>query len=142
MHPLRARGCGTRRRSAASSGGRARQARQGPRAREGSVPHRFPARHPHIHRRDGNVSAARRIRGQMTATNTLHDDLSAAYGRHLENRRANRRKLRTAAIAGVAALVVTGAALGTATLLGWPAPEHVKKEIAAVDRGLPEDLRL
>ena len=78
----------------------------------------------------------------MTATNTLHDDLSAAYGRHLENRRANRRKLRTAAIAGVAALVVTGAALGTATLLGWPAPEHVKKEIAAVDRGLPEDLRL
>lgn len=78
----------------------------------------------------------------MTATNTLHDDLAAAYGRHLENRRANRRKLRTAAVAGVAALVVTGAALGTATLLGWPAPEHVKKEIAAVDRGLPEDLRL
>ena len=38
--------------------------------------------------------------------------------------------------------MVTGAALGTATLLGWPAPEHVKREIAAVDRGLPEDLRL
>ncbi len=78
----------------------------------------------------------------MTAKNTLHDDLAGAYGRHLERRRAQRRKLRTAAIVCVSALVVTGAALGTATLLGWPAPEHVKKELAAVDRGLPEDLRL
>jgi hypothetical protein len=78
----------------------------------------------------------------MTANDTLHEDLTAAYGRHLERRRAHRRKLRTAAIACVAALVVAGAAFGTATLLGWPAPEHVKREIAAVDRGLPEDLRL
>ena len=78
----------------------------------------------------------------MAANDTLRDDLTAAYGRHLERRRAHRRKLRTAAIACVTALVVAGAALGTAALLGWPAPEHVKKEIAAVDRGLPEDLRL
>jgi len=78
----------------------------------------------------------------MTANDALHDDLAAAYGRHLERRRAHRRKLRTAAIACAAALVVVGAAFGTATLLGWPAPEHVKREIAAVDRGLPEDLRL
>ena len=78
----------------------------------------------------------------MTANDALHDDLAAAYGRHLERRRAHRRKLRAAAIACVSALVVAGAAFGTASLLGWPAPEHVKKEIAAVDRGLPEDLRL
>jgi hypothetical protein len=78
----------------------------------------------------------------MTANDALHDDLAVAYGRHLERRRAYRRKLRTAGIAFVAALVVAGAAFGTATLLGWPAPEHVKQEIAAVDRGLPEDLRL
>jgi hypothetical protein len=73
---------------------------------------------------------------------TLGDDLTAAYGRLLERRRARRRALRTAAIACAAALVVAGAAFGTASILGWPAPEHVKKEIAAVDRGLPEDLRL
>lgn len=42
----------------------------------------------------------------------------------------------------MAALVVAGGAFGAATLLGWPAPEHVKRELAAVDRGLPEDLRL
>jgi hypothetical protein len=47
-----------------------------------------------------------------------------------------------AAIATAAVFVAAGAAFGTATVLGWPAPEHVKKEIAAVDRGLPEDLRL
>jgi hypothetical protein len=73
---------------------------------------------------------------------TLQDDLTAAYGLHLKRRRAHRRRLRVAAVATAGALVVAGAALGTATLLGWPAPEHVKKEIAAVDRGLPEDLRL
>jgi hypothetical protein len=78
----------------------------------------------------------------MTANDTLRDDLTAAYGRHLERRRARRRTLRVAAISCVSALVVAGAAFATATLLGWPAPEHVKKEIAAVDRGLPEDLRL
>lgn len=78
----------------------------------------------------------------MTANDTLRDDLAAAYGRHLERRRSHRRKLRAAAIACVAALVVAGAAFGTATLLGWPAPEHVKRELDAVDRGLPQDLRL
>lgn len=50
--------------------------------------------------------------------------------------------MRTAAIATAAALMATGATVGTARLLGWPAPEHVKNEIAAVDRGLPADLRL
>jgi hypothetical protein len=80
--------------------------------------------------------------GEMTAADTLQQELTAAYGRHLERRRGRRRTLRAAAITSVAALVLTGAAFGTATLLGWPAPEHVRQEIAAVDRGLPEDLRL
>jgi hypothetical protein len=78
----------------------------------------------------------------MTVDDALHDDLVAAYGPHLERRRAHRRKLRVATLAFASALIVAGAAFGTATLLGWPAPEHVKQEIAAVDRGLPEDLRL
>ena len=78
----------------------------------------------------------------MPATETLEQDLASAYGRFLERRDARRRTTRMGAIAAAAALVLTGAAFGTATLLGWPAPEHVKKEIAAVDRGLPEDLRL
>lgn len=46
------------------------------------------------------------------------------------------------AIASAAALALTGAGLGAAALFGWPAPQHVKNEIAAVDRGLPADLRL
>jgi hypothetical protein len=78
----------------------------------------------------------------MTATDILHDDLTSSYRRHLERRRTRRRTLRGAAIAAAGALVLVGAALGAAGLLGWPAPEHVKQEIAAVDRGLPEDLRL
>jgi hypothetical protein len=78
----------------------------------------------------------------MTRADILHDDLAIAYGRHLERGRTRRRAMRTAAIASIGALALAGAALGAATLLGWPAPEHVKQEIAAVDRGLPEDLRL
>jgi hypothetical protein len=46
------------------------------------------------------------------------------------------------ALAGAGALLLGAAALGAATLLGWPAPRHVQNEIAAVDRGLPADLRL
>ena len=46
----------------------------------------------------------------MTANDALHDDLATAYGRHLERRRAQRRKLRVATVAGVGALVVASAA--------------------------------
>ncbi len=69
---------------------------------------------------------------------TLHHDLLAAYGSRLARRR--RRRV-IVAVASAAGLSLTGAGLGAA-LLGWPAPEHVKQEIAAVDRGLPADLRL
>jgi hypothetical protein len=69
----------------------------------------------------------------------LRHDLLAAYGAHLLRRR---RRRAIVVPASFAALAVTGAALGAAALLGWPAPLHVKKEIAAVDQGLPADLRL
>jgi hypothetical protein len=78
----------------------------------------------------------------MEATDALRNDLQTAYIRFVARRQRRRRVARTAAVACVGALVLTGAGLGTAALLGWPAPAHVKKELAAVDRGLPADLRL
>ena len=78
----------------------------------------------------------------MNATDALRNDLLAAYSGLLERRRRHRRLARTAAIASGGALVLAGAGLGAATLFGWPAPPHVKNELAGVDRGLPADLRL
>jgi hypothetical protein len=78
----------------------------------------------------------------MNATDTLAADLLIAYNGLLQRKRRRRRLIRTAAITSAALLALAGAGLGTAALLGWPAPEHVKQEIAAVDRGLPADLRL
>ena len=72
----------------------------------------------------------------------FQQDLVSAYGGLIERRRRRSRRLRAAAIAVSALLVLTGAAFGISVLLGWPAPEHVKRELAAVDRGMPEDLRL
>ena len=51
----------------------------------------------------------------------------------------------TIVVAGVVsgvALAIAGGGIGAASLLGSPAPEHVRHEIAAVDRGLPTDLQL
>jgi hypothetical protein len=78
----------------------------------------------------------------VNATDALRDDLLAAYGGLLAQRRRRLRLARTAAIASAAGLVLAGAGLGAAALFGWPAPLHVKEELAAVDRGLPADLRL
>jgi hypothetical protein len=69
----------------------------------------------------------------------LHHDLVAAYGARLARRR-HRKPI--VVVASVASLVLTAAGFGAAALLGWPAPPHVKQEIAAVDQGLPADLRL
>lgn len=76
------------------------------------------------------------------ADDALEHDLLAAYSRHLRHRARRRRLLRTIVLASAVLAALAGAAFGTALLLGWPAPEHVKREIAAVDRGMPEDLRL
>src|SRR6266542_1802686 len=72
----------------------------------------------------------------------LKQDLVSAYGGLVDRRRRRGRRFRAAAIATVAVLALAGAAFGISILLGWPAPEHVKRELAAVDQGMPEDLRL
>ena len=77
-----------------------------------------------------------------TAADLLQRDLVAAYGRLLQRRARRRRLARATAVAATGLLVLSGAAFGTARLLGWPAPEHVKRELAGVDQGLPADLRL
>jgi hypothetical protein len=78
----------------------------------------------------------------MNATDALRHDLLAAYGGLLTRRQRRLLLARSAAIACAAGLAVAGAAVGAAALFGWPAPPHVKREIAAVDQGLPADLRL
>jgi hypothetical protein len=75
-------------------------------------------------------------------TDTLRHDLHTAYSGFVARSRRRRRIARTAALAGAAVLALAGGGLGAAALLGWPAPQHVKEEIAAVDQGMPADLRL
>jgi hypothetical protein len=78
----------------------------------------------------------------MSSTDALHHDLLTAYTGLLARRRRRHRLARSVALACAACLVLAGAGLGAASLLGWPAPQHVKDELAGVDRGLPADLRL
>ena len=78
----------------------------------------------------------------MAATDALQHDLRTAYSRLLVRRARRRRVALVSALAAIGALLLGAAALGAATLLGWPAPRHVQNDIAAVDRGLPADLRL
>jgi hypothetical protein len=78
----------------------------------------------------------------MTATDALCHDLETAYTGFLARRKRRRRLVRTAASGSLVLLALAGAGLGAAVMLGWPAPQHVKEEIAAVDQGLPPDLRL
>jgi hypothetical protein len=78
----------------------------------------------------------------MTQTDALYRDLQTAYARHLDLRAHRRRLARVAAVACATSLVVVGAGFGAAALLGWPAPLHVRNELASVDQGLPADLRL
>jgi hypothetical protein len=68
-------------------------------------------------------------------------DLHGGIEELAARQRRRRRIVATAAvIAG--ALAVGGAAFGTSKLLGQPAPEHVRADLAGVDTGLPSDLRL
>ena len=78
----------------------------------------------------------------MTPTDALGHDLLTAYSQLLVRRARRRRTVLVSTVAVAGVLVLGTAALGAAHLLGWPAPEHVRKDIAAVNRGLPEDLRL
>jgi hypothetical protein len=78
----------------------------------------------------------------MLATQALEADLLAGYARLVARRQRSRRIVRVSALATAAALMLAGAAYGAAVLLGWPAPAHVKQDLAAVDQGMPSDLRL
>ncbi len=78
----------------------------------------------------------------MTVTTLLKHDLESAYRRLLVRRQRRRRLARLGSLGGAAGLLLAGAALGASVLLGWPAPAHVQQEIAAVDTGMPADLRL
>jgi len=73
---------------------------------------------------------------------TIWTDLSPGVDALVARRRRHRRRLIAVASVTAGALVVAGAAIGASKLLGWPAPEHVRHDLAAVDTGLPSDLRL
>jgi hypothetical protein len=90
---------------------------------------------------DGQGGYLDRKEQLMTGT-TLQHDLESAYRTLLVRRRRRRRVARLGSLGGAAGLLLAGAALGASALLGWPAPAHVQEEIAAVDTGMPADLRL
>jgi hypothetical protein len=63
-----------------------------------------------------------------------------AYGGHIERRRRRFRRAKIAALGLIATLTVVGAATGALVVL--VAPTSVQSDLAAVDQGLPADLRL
>jgi hypothetical protein len=76
------------------------------------------------------------------ALQALERELTSAYA-VLLNRRRRRARVRRVAVTVIgSALAITAAAAASVQLFGWPAPGHVKADIAAVDQGMPEDLRL
>jgi hypothetical protein len=79
---------------------------------------------------------------QLMTVTTLQHDLESAYRSLLARRRRRRRAARLASLGVGAGMLLAGAAFGASALLGWPAPIHVQQEIAAVDTGMPADLRL
>src|SRR5919201_1548506 len=83
------------------------------------------------------------LRGdRLTTSDSLGRDLQIAYGRRLERERRRWQTSRTIVLVSLGTLIVTGAGLGAAAMLGRPAPAHVQKELAGGDQGLPADLRL
>jgi len=68
-------------------------------------------------------------------------DLRPAAQRLAVTRRRRRRVARTAGLSAAVAGLLASAALGTNAILGRPAPESVKRDLRAVDQGMPADLR-
>ena len=68
-------------------------------------------------------------------------DLRPAAERCAATRCRRRRVARTAGLALAVAGLLASAALGAEVLLGRPAPESVKRDLQAVDAGMPADLR-
>jgi hypothetical protein len=68
-------------------------------------------------------------------------DLRPAARRLAVTRRRRRRVARTAGMAAAVTGLLATAALGASAILGRPAPESVKRDLRAVDAGMPADLR-
>jgi hypothetical protein len=79
--------------------------------------------------------------GQAPNLEAILADLRPAAQRLAMTRRRRRRVERTAGLAAAVTGLLATAALGAGALLGRPAPESVKRSLAAVDRGIPADLR-
>ena len=72
----------------------------------------------------------------------IRNDLMHAARRLASRRVRRRRTVRAGIVAGGGVALLGGAAVAAERLLGGPAPPAVKRDLAAVDSGLPADLRL
>jgi hypothetical protein len=72
----------------------------------------------------------------------IHDDLVDAFGGYLAARRRRRRLVRIGAATFGIFVLTAAVAIAGAYILGGPAPDRVRTDIANVDRGMPADLRL
>ncbi len=78
----------------------------------------------------------------MRYQDALGDDLTRGYARLLARRRRRLQRVRIFALASVGALFFAAVGFGALHALGWPAPDSVRADLAAVDQGIPADLAL
>src|SRR3954447_17651261 len=69
-------------------------------------------------------------------------DLRPAAQRVTAARRRRRRAVRITTLAAALVSLLASVALGAAAILGGPAPDSVKRDLRAIDEGMPADLRL
>ncbi len=72
----------------------------------------------------------------------LGDELVIAAQHLVTTRKRRERAARTVALVAVSTLVIAGGAFAAERIFGDPAPEPVKRDIAAVDAGIPAEIRL
>jgi hypothetical protein len=77
-----------------------------------------------------------------TDFDAIERDLTIAFGRYLVRRRRQQRRLRLALLCTLGCVLLAGVALGAERVLNGPAPDSVRKDLEAVDDGLPTELRL
>ena len=68
--------------------------------------------------------------------------LRAGVERLVRERARRRRRARLLAVVAAGLLSVSGIALAASSFIGSPAPESVRRDIAAVDAGMPVSLRM
>ena len=76
----------------------------------------------------------------------VYDELRAALrdgvARRIAQRTRRRRKTRMSALVGIALAMLSGLAVAATTFVSSPAPTAVQSDIAGVDAGMPDGLRL